>query len=335
VRADPYTDIAYGTSGVGIPPLVDVSIVDTVKPDINPSNPFYVQLGICYSSMNGSHPADLFTVTHGYKSWGGGGLQSTDQNLRKYFNQLVNLSGSQVCNNLDSAVTGNMDPINGCPADGITLLSTNPTCPMANQFMDSQKQMACLFPKNTPLLTKVEPYSLAALNTIGSNGLPPLNNYFYDSTTGMLYFWIQQTDPNAMGPSPLGNCTGAATDPPFCPQTTGANAVSTGEAYYNCPAEGCPTYRIVLNDATYMPGTSTCPVFGSTGDAPGWANGTGGATWQNPPANQPTLVYAGTTTAVKRVQVQMPGPPATPAPGATPLPNYADANPPTCATTQP
>jgi hypothetical protein len=195
--------------------------------------------------------------------------------------------------------------------------------------------MACRFPKNTPLLTKVEPYSLPALNAIGSNGLPPVNNYFYDSTTGMLYFWIQQTDPNAPGPSPLGNCTGAATDPPFCPQSTGPNAVSTGEAYYNCPAEGCPTYRIVLNDATYMPGTSTCPVFGSTGDAPGWANGTGGATWQNPPANQPTLVAVGTTTAVKRVQVQMPGPPATPAPGATPLPNYSDANPPTCATTQP
>jgi hypothetical protein len=333
VRADPYTDRAFGTSGVGIPPLVDVSIVDTVKPKISATNPFYVQLGICYSNIDKSHPADMFTVTHGYKSWGGGGLQPTDLNLRKYFNQLQNLSPNQFCDNLDSANASNMNLLTGCPADGVTLLSTNPTCPMANQFVDAQGQMACRFPKNTPALT--EAASLTDLNTIGSNGLPPLNNYFYDSTTGMLYFWIAQTDANAPGPSPLGNCTGAATDPPFCPQNTGANAVSTGEAYYNCPAEGCPTYRIVLNDASYMPGTSTCPVFGSTGDATGWANGTGGATWQSPPANQPTLVYAGTTTAVKRVQMQMPPPPATPAPAATPLPNYADASPPTCATTQP
>lgn len=323
VRADPYTDPAFGKSGVGIPPVVDISLVDTVKPGISAANPFYIQIGVCYSDASGGHPTDSFTVTHGYKSWGGGGVQPKDLVLRQYYNQLSGLYNSESCLNLDSGNTGNLDPVSGCPADGVSLQSSG-TCPDgATKFTDQQKQAACLFAKNTPALTKA--LSLAGMTTDGTlNGPPNLNKYFYDSTTGMLYLWVAQTDANAEGPSPLGNCTGSANDPAFCPQNTGAGAVSTGEPYYNCPAEGCPTYRISLNDPNYTPGTSTCPVFGSTGDVAGWTNGTGGATWTSPPANQPVLVDADNpSSVVVRTAVT-----------SGPAPHYEDANPPVCAINQ-
>ena len=324
VRADPYTDPSFGTSGVGIPPVVDVSLVDTVKPKISADNPFYVQIGICYSNTNGGHPTDAkaFTVTHGYKSWGGGGVQTNDLGLRQYFNQLVGLYNNETCFNLDSANAGNLDPVSGCPADGITLQISG-TCPTgASKITDQTGQAACLFAKNTP---KLNAGTLAEMTTNGKlNGPPNLSNYHYDSTTGMLYLWIAQTEPNAPGPSPLGNCTGSANDPPFCPQNTGAGAVSTGEPYYNCPAQGCPTYRIFLNDGDYVPGQSTCPVFGSTGDAAGWTTGTGGATWPGPAANQPVLVdFDNPNKVVVRNAVT-----------SGLAPHYEDADPPACATNQ-
>jgi hypothetical protein len=328
VRADSFNFPGIGTTGVGIPNLVDISIVDTVKPNIS-ANPFYVQVGICYTGTNGKFPADNFTVTHGYKSWGGGNYQPADMELRKYFNQLIDRTdASQYCNNLDSQSFFNkglmFTNLTGCPADGVTL-GTNSVCPMP--ITDQQGNPACLFPKNTPPLTE-STTGIAGMTTNGMlNGPPNLDKFSYDSTTGMLYLWIAQTDPNAVGPSPLGNCTGSSNDPAFCPQSP--NGLSTGEAYYNCPAEGCPTYRIAMNDASYTPGTSACPVFGSTGDANGWATGTGGNTWPGPPANQPAanqpaLVYKGTKTVVARTT-----------PTANPLPHYAPASAPVCATTQP
>jgi hypothetical protein len=316
VRADPYTTPAYGTSGVGIPPMVDISLVDTVSPGISSTNPFYTQLGICYSNADKSHPADNFTVTHGYKSWGGGNVQITDPALRQYFNQLQNLYNSETCFNLDSQVTLNLT---SCPADGVTL-QENGSCPSGTTaFTDGQGKPACRFPKNTPALT--EATSLAGMTMDGTlNGPPNLTKYFYDSGTGMLYLWIMQADANAIGPSPLGNCSGDdSADEPFCPQNSG---VSTGESYYNCPAEGCPTYRVVLN-SSYTPGQSTCPVFGSTGNANGWATGTAGSTWTKPPANLPVLVYADTSDTVTRAQ-----------PPTGNFPYYPDANPPACPLNQ-
>ena len=319
VRADPFK-VGGATSGAGIPALVDLGIVDTVKPKISPATPFYVQLGICYSSMDGSHPANasLFTVTHGYKSWAGGGVEPGDLALRQYFNQLTQLSDvQQWCQNLDYQQPNNLgaNGFTGCPADGVALKTG--TCPAGTtELIDRQGQSACLFPKNTPQLTAAT--SIKGMTAGGMlNGPPNLDKYFYDPATGMLYMWIAQTDPNAVGPSPLGNCTGSSSDPAFCPQNE--TGISTGEAYYNCPAEGCPIYRIVLNDPSYMPGPSTCPVFGSTGDAKGWANGAGGVTWPGPPANQPTLVYKGTKTVVSRT-----------APTPNPLPHYVAASDPTC-----
>src|SRR5205085_2508932 len=62
VRADPYKDLAFGTSGVGIPAVVDVSLVDTVKPSIrpanppDPANPFYIQRASAIATRTGTTP---------------------------------------------------------------------------------------------------------------------------------------------------------------------------------------------------------------------------------------------------------------------------------------
>ncbi len=323
VRADPFTVPGLGSSGVGIPNVVDVSLVDTVKPNISSTDPFYIQLGICYSDDKGNHPANAqaFMITQGYKSWGGGTFEPTDLELRKYFNNLSGLARpTQSCFNLDAQNTGNMGS-DGCPTDGVSL-RINGTCPAGtDQITDQQGQPACLYPKKTLDKTKDLVGSLSDMTTDHKlNGKPDLSKYFYDPSTGMLYLWIAQTDANAVGPSPLGNCTGAANDPPFCPQN--ANGVSTGESYYNCPAQGCRTYRITLNDPSYKPGRSTCPVFGAAGDAQGWLTGTGGATWPAPPENEPVLVYVGTKNKVARTS-----------PAPNPLPHYAPASEPSCATT--
>jgi len=324
VRADPYT-VGGLTSGAGIPNLVDISLVDTVKPGISPTTPFYVQIGICYSDANGNHPTDYtkFTVTHGYRSWAGGGVEPADNTLRKYFNQLQFLTdANQWCTNLDYQNPANLQVggFLGCPTDGVSL-QVSGACPSgATAFTDRAGQPACKWLQNTPPLTTTATTKYADLTTDGTpNGPPNLNNYFYDSSTGMLYLWVEQTDANAVGPSPLGNCTGGPNDPAFCPQKSGG--ISTGESYYNCPAEGCPTYRVVLND-TYTPGVSTCPVFGSTGDTNGWLTGTGGITWPAEPAGQPKLAYFGGTTPASRSTVT----------GS--FPHYAPVSAPTCGLNQ-
>jgi hypothetical protein len=331
VRADPYTVTAAGgmqvTSGVGIPPVVDLSIVDTVKP-IDPTHPFYVQLGICYSKndVGGTHPAGNFTITRGYKSWGGGNLQPGDQSLRQFFNQLQFLAdANQWCFNTDSQNPqnmGTMPPLTGCPTVGVSLQTNGGCLAGGTEFTDQQGKPACKFPTST--LSEVEPRDIKGMTTDGTlSGPPNLDKYFYDSNTGMLYLWIVQTDANAAGPSPLGNCTGQASDPPFCPQLT--NGVSTGEPYYNCPAEGCSNYRITLNDPTYTvntAGQSTCPVFGTaTGNANDWLNGTAGVTWPAPPTSLPipVLYDKSTNEVVTRTE-----------PNPNPAPHYAPASNPTC-----
>ncbi len=76
--------------------------------------------------------------------------------------------------------------------------------------------------------------------------------------------------PNAFGPSPLGSCNEDGTGEPTCPD------MEHGENYYACPAAGCIHYVVRLNDAGYLPGTSTCTPY------PQYA--------QNPPATENVLV---------------------------------------------
>jgi hypothetical protein len=237
-------------------------LVDTVKPRISSTNPFYVRVGICYTGTGNSHPADpsLFTITQGYRSWGGGEVIATDQALRPYYNQLDGksngLNSSQYCFNLDHQ---NPKDLTSCPSVGVTppiatsadsldSPDSDPSCPAGATYNSTQN--LCIYPKQT--LT-----AASAIGGLTNNGTPILNKYFYDPSTGWLFFYVAQIRPNATaangGPAPLGACTGnTTTDPFFCPSQNG------GESYYVCPPEGCWDYSVALNDSGYSPEPSAC-----------------------------------------------------------------------------
>ena len=71
----------------------------------------------------------------------------------------------------------------------------------------------------------------------------------------MLFFYVAQEFPNAVGPSPLGSCKSDGTGDASCPD------IAMGETFYACPPQGCITYKVTLNDATYAPAPSTCAVY--------------------------------------------------------------------------
>lgn len=264
-------DKANGGTKAGIPSVVDVGLLDAAKPKISPGNPFYVRLGICYTSADGSHPksASSFTITQGYHSYAGGviGNSNVDLQLRPYYNKLSEMytanDKKQICDNLDGVNQRGNVPINlepdagfsGCPANGITLASSG--CPSPGTIAtDNYGQQVCVYPTHT--LTEAK--SISELTNLNGT-YKSLDKYYYDSKSGWLFFYVAQKDANAIGPSPLGNCgPDAKTKDPSCPN----NAVN--ESYYVCPSKGCTDYIVRLNDSTYKPAASTCtnpyPVYG-------------------------------------------------------------------------
>jgi len=146
---------------------------------------------------------------------------------------------------------------------------------------DTMKQAICAY---EPVKVNRVDFITELTKDKSPNGKPIPDKFFYDKTTGMLFFYVMQSKPNAPGPSPLGICDGSANEPSFCPN-------KKGESYYLCPAEGCTSYRVTLNDSTYVPEPSQCDTVSFR--------------WPAPPANQDKLVLAGTSTEVK--QVQKPG----------------------------
>ena len=335
VTASPFTTPdGTVTTDAGMASTADVTITDIANAKITPSHPFYVQVGICYKPMGKNPPADMFTITKGYRSYGSGnviltgsigGKNVVNTALRQFYNPLLNLypkKDSVTCNNLDSQMVPakSSTPPSGCPAPGVILRPStlqcfnffppplSPFCPCGTfPSKDAQDQDVCVYP----------PTKLAEVNTIAEmtkdgtlNGPPNLNKFFYDKTRGILFFWVAQTHPNAQGPSPLGNCTGAATDPPYCPDHT------TDESYYVCPPEGCSTYRVVLNDPDYTPGPSDCSLDTVYGPY----------TWPGPPQDENVMVVAGTTTAVE--QQEQPGLDGD-------FPHYEPKTPLSCPTTTP
>ena len=260
----------YPCPHAGIPKLVHIGLADVVKPRISgptatPANPFYVRVGICYTGARKSHPAsaDLFTITRGYRSWGGGGVDATDTLLRPFYNQLDGqsngLTREESCFNLDHQ---NKTNLKTCPSVGITpSLTTDPNCPAAAQ-KDPTRNL-CIYPKTQ--LTKADDINCSngVTNCLNNNGTPNLDKYLYDPATGWLFFYVAQIRPNASGanavppvtggPAPLGSCTGdTSTDPFFCPSQTG------GDSYYVCPPEGCWSYSVKLTDDAYSPEPSAC-----------------------------------------------------------------------------
>jgi len=284
----------------GIGSKVDLTLTDIVNaPKIDAAHPFYVQVGICYKNKSmAAAPADMFKVTRGYRSYGGGDVVNPpNSELKKYW------GGFLKCNGLDSQLAQAADPKqpnimpNTCPAVSIT---------------------------GSPVVTLNKVETMPEMTTDGKLNGPPvevqggkvvkstLNNYYYDKDNGWLFVWVAQTEANAHGPSPLGDCTGASTDPFYCPSKT-----TPGDTYYVCPAQGCPTYRIELNDPNYKPGESNC------GDP---YSMTQGYEWPGPPVGENVVVLKGTSTSVVRV-----------AQGGldNKFPHYAAASAPSCPLTTP
>jgi hypothetical protein len=286
----------------GISSIVDLTLTDIVNAEeVSAAHPFYVQLGICYTDATGGHPqppvtGSLFTISKGYRSYGGGNVIPNDA-LKPYW------GGPIACDGLDNALAVKNGDV---PTDTKTMPSQ---CPSVSST-------------NSPVVTDFsEKLTYAEMTMSGApNGPPILNNYFYDKTNGWLFVWVAQTEPNgkpnaqglAQGPSPLGNCTGdKMTDPIYCPSQT------TGESYYVCPAQGCPSYRIVLNDPNYKPGKSNCGDPYSAQEGYEWPAG---------PTNQNTLVLANTTTPI--VQKAVAG-------KSSSFPHYTADPPLTCPLTTP
>jgi hypothetical protein len=253
-----------GPPGSGIPPVLNVGVADVVKPDID-THPFVVRLGICYTSTGGSHPKfpaqkdQLFTITRGYKSYGQLDGNERDTQLQLYWNKLreryQDQSGLQNCHNLDdlerqtpTSPSRNLDPVTGCPANGITAVPEKGCAPPSVKMTwkdlnsPSGESTGCVFPKQT--LSRVDDISKLTTDT-----------YFYDEALGLLYLYVAQGEPNASGPSPLGSCRGGANDDASCPFK------NHGESYYSCPAQGCWVYMVRLNDPSYRPIASNCAPY--------------------------------------------------------------------------
>ena len=253
--------------GSGIPPVIDVGVADVVKPDISPATPFFVRLGVCYTTEGGGHPKfpankdGLFTITRGYKSYGQLDGNEKDEQLRLYWNKLAKRFPDQTCHNLDdlerdtpTSPSRNLDPTTGCPANGITAVPDGGCPPPSTKqtWTDpSGSVTGCVFPKAT--LRRVE--NFADLKLTNADGTLD-DTYFYDEERGLLFFYVAQPEPNAFGPSPLGSCQGKAGDDPSCPIDQGH-----GESYYSCPAQGCTTYIVRLNDSSYRPIASNCAPY--------------------------------------------------------------------------
>jgi hypothetical protein len=276
----------------GIPSYVSVGLTDAVKPGIDPQKPetwFFTRLGVCYTDKDGKHPSDAskFSITRGFKSYAGGNVQFGDPQLQLFFNNLENRYNGEVCRQLDrqdlkdlcpddtpGCADGPFKGVKGCPAHGVTAFPPG-GCPFPSTCDapadNCKNSTACIYPKNK-LTSAGSIGELTKDGDLTKDGEPVLDKYFYDPSTGMLFFNIVQDLPNPIGPSPLGSCSDPkkTTDDPNCPD------LAKKESYYACPAAGCPHYVVLLNDPSYQPGRSTCTPY------PTYE--------QNPPLNENVLV---------------------------------------------
>jgi hypothetical protein len=108
----------------------------------------------------------------------------------------------------------------------------------------------------------------------------------------MLFFYVEQDLPNAVGPSPLGSCGPNTPNSPECPKAP--------ETYYACPAPGCEVTIVRLKDTNYTPAPSDCKAP----DGEGLYQYEHGVYAQNPPAaqNQLALSASGTPVIVSGVK---------------------------------
>jgi hypothetical protein len=153
-------------------------------------------------------------------------------------------------------VGGVIQNYSGCPADGISLAAQG--CPPGTtEANDNRGQSVCVYPTDTlsaaTALSDITNPDGTYNSTPDSNNRTGLDKYYYDPTTGWLFLYVAQQDPNPVGPSPLANCKDQSPPDPSCPN------IANGETYYVCPAQGCRDYVITVTDPAYKPGVSTCP----------------------------------------------------------------------------
>ncbi len=72
----------------------------------------------------------------------------------------------------------------------------------------------------------------------------------------MLYFYVMQKEKNVQGSSPIGSCVNGSDS--ACPDPT--------ESLFACPAQGCITYTVEIDDPSYDPGASFCAGSASPGE---------------------------------------------------------------------
>lgn len=266
----------------GIPKVIDVGVTDVVNANITSSNPFYVRVGVCYTSKTGpEHPknAAAFKITRGFKGYGGSGVPtSIDKNLNQYFNKLANEYNGEFCSDLDDHNRQNLKP-KGCPADGVAVPLSGP-CGILNTTTINGN-IYCVYPKSSAPLTLAN-----SVDELNPGGVPDPSKYYYDRKTGMLFFDVVQDLPNAVGPSPLGSCGPNTPNPPECPQAL--------ESYYACPVPGCEVTIVKLDDSAYEPGPSDCKGPGGE-DIYTYKSGVYA---QNPPPSQNQLALSSSGTPV-------------------------------------
>ncbi len=271
----------------GIPRYINVGLTDVVKPNMD-TDPFFVRVGVCYTNKDRSHPkSPKFNIDRGYKSWGGAGAETINPKLRQYFNKLTSLYDGQTCENFEYLSLPNLDRTKGCPADGVVIKPTGGSCPAGTkEAKDADNKDSCIYEVGPPLAEEPDFAKFSAM----TNGRPDFTKYHYDAKTGMLFFYVAQTERNADATSPIGSCINSSD--PACPKA--------GESMYGCPPQGCTTYTVEIADPSYVPGPSFC---GGDPAAPTVYKPSMLYTMEPKfvlpePAKQNQLAYVGTTDAV-------------------------------------
>ena len=314
---EPKITNGYGytvTASKGVPHTVDVGVTDVVNANIvdvaDPSvtHPFYSRIGICYTSKTGAkhpqNPAD-FRITRGFKGYGGSGVPTNvDKDLNQYYNKLADEYDKQFCADLDDHNRQNLrkevDGVyKGCPADGVAVPVSGSCGTLDTTTINGTTY--CIYPKSSARLDDA-----GSLANLAPGGVPDFTKYYYDKKTGMLFFYVEQDLPNAVGPSPLGSCGPNTPNSPECPKAP--------ETYYACPAPGCEVTIVRLKDSNYTPAPSDC----KGPDGEGIYQYDSGVYAQDPPAaqNQLALSASGAPVIVSGVrQETIPGfPHAVPSP---------------------
>jgi hypothetical protein len=245
----------------GFPKVVDIGQTEALLPP-DPAKPgekisFAVSVSLRYDGVNG--PSKSLKITRGYRSWG----SPVGTFSPPFFNDELGKHWTRSsCWNLDTQQPRYKD----CPADRLRLPKDDMSCDTTSdpRQVINQKVVTDLEdPMRKKTLYAYPPFDLQSTDML-SEVTPTSDKYYYNN--GILTFYLPQDDDNAEGTSPIGEClnpTHQTNCPSTCP-TFQAPApdcscqvenrcpdFAHGETYDPCPPEGCPDYRIKVDDMGY------------------------------------------------------------------------------------